>query len=60
MQWLLGFAFVKYFNLLLAAIDMHGCMWLFGGCCAAEAVFIAAWMPETKGRTWEEIRKAML
>lgn len=59
MQWTLGFLFTKYFNDMVPIIQMHGWMWLFASCCAAEVLLVGIWMPETKGRSYEEIRKAM-
>lgn len=59
MHWALGFVFTKYFNDMVVTIHMHGWIWLFAGCLATEALLIGIWMPETKGRSYEEIRKAI-
>lgn len=34
---------------------MHGAMWFFAGCCLFEAIFMAVWLPETKGKSDKEI-----
>lgn len=38
------------------AIGIHGAYFMYAGICAAGTVFIAAFVPETKGRTPEEIK----
>lgn len=60
MLWLLGFMFVKYFNSMVDVLQMYGCMWFFAGCCFFELGFLAVMMPETKGKSYEEIRRALM
>lgn len=57
--WVMAFMFVRYFNAMVGAFAMHGCLWIFAGCCIFEFVIVAIWMPETKGKGYEEIRKAL-
>ena len=41
---------------MTASIQYYGVMWLFGGCCIGLAVFAFFFIPETKGKSFEEIQ----
>ena len=43
-----------------AAIGMSGAFFVFAGVCAVAFVFVYRLVPETKGRTLEEIERSLL
>ncbi|XP_064541797.1 facilitated trehalose transporter Tret1 [Drosophila montana] len=53
--WLLSMLTIKLIPLLTAAWGMHGTVLLFAGCSLAGALFIAIFLPETRGKTIETI-----
>lgn len=53
--WLLSFIVTKLFAPLSAIIGVYGCFWLFASFSALSLVYVATLLPETKGRTLEEI-----
>lgn len=36
-------------------LGMHGSMYVFTGCCVAGATFVIGVLPETKGKSFDEI-----
>lgn len=54
-SWIMGFAMVKVFPLVVLQIGLHGCIYGFAGCCFLGAVFVALVLPETKGKSYNEI-----
>ncbi|XP_026286989.1 facilitated trehalose transporter Tret1-2 homolog isoform X1 [Frankliniella occidentalis] len=54
-QTLCAFVSTKFFLNLQSLLGMHGCLWLFAGCCLAGAAFVALAAIETKGKTLERI-----
>lgn len=59
-SWFTAFLFVRYFNTMVYVLEMYGSLWLFALCCIINFVVVAYWMPETKGKDYEEIRKMMM
>lgn len=57
--WMFAFIMVKAFPLIAAAVGMYGCWFLFAGVAFAGAVFVLAVLPETKGKSFEEIMEIM-
>ena len=53
----LGFLMAKTFADLLEGIGGSGTFWLYGSVCALGALFTAVFVPETRGRSIEEIQK---
>ena len=53
--WLACFLLTYTFPLLNAALGAAGTFWTYAAVCLAGAVFLSARLPETKGRTLEEI-----
>lgn len=49
------FVMVKVFPKLVVMIGLHGCIFGFAGCCFFGAVFVAVVLPETKGKSYNEI-----
>lgn len=54
-MWIGSFLVIKYFSTVLEIIGMHGCMFLFSGCCFAGVFFFGLFVPETKGKTLDTI-----
>ena len=54
-QWLANLAVSLTFLLLIQAIGKPATFWLYAGLCLAAFVFTAAFVPETRGKTLEEI-----
>ena len=54
-QWLANLAVSLTFLLLINAIGKSATFWLYAALCAAAFVFTAFFVPETKGKTLEEI-----
>lgn len=54
-QWLANLAVSLTFLLLIHSIGKPATFWLYAGLCLAAIVFTAVFVPETKGKTLEEI-----
>ncbi|GJQ75921.1 hypothetical protein Trydic_g17981 [Trypoxylus dichotomus] len=55
--WLLSFVITKYFESISVQIGMGGSFWIFSGFNFIAIIFIIFWVPETKGKTFEEIQE---
>ncbi|XP_029170084.1 facilitated trehalose transporter Tret1-like [Nylanderia fulva] len=55
MAWISAFVLVKIFADLIALLGMHGCFFLLAISCACSFMFCFVLVPETKGRTREDI-----
>ena len=55
-NWLFAFIITMTLDKMTSSIQYYGVMWLFGGCCIALFVFAYFLIPETKGRSFEEIQ----
>jgi len=53
--WLLTFLVTKAFAPLSRQIGVAGCFWVFAGFSAVSLLYVGLLLPETKGRTLEEI-----
>ncbi|KAK9890881.1 hypothetical protein WA026_012225 [Henosepilachna vigintioctopunctata] len=54
--WILGFIITKYFNLLSDKIGQSGSFGFFSLCCLVAANFILLYLPETTGKSLQEIQ----
>uniref|UniRef100_A0A182NGP0 Major facilitator superfamily (MFS) profile domain-containing protein n=1 Tax=Anopheles dirus TaxID=7168 RepID=A0A182NGP0_9DIPT len=57
--WTISFLVVKYFPVMVELIGLHGCMWVFSAVCLTAGLFNAIFIPETRGRSIEQIIHAM-
>jgi len=57
--WIACFVLTFTFPLLNSSLGAAGTFWLYAAICAAGFVFIRALVPETKGRTLEQIETAV-
>ncbi|XP_027470245.1 solute carrier family 2, facilitated glucose transporter member 6 isoform X1 [Zalophus californianus] len=54
-SWLTAFALTKSFLLVVNAFGLHVPFFFFAAICLASLVFTGCWVPETKGRSLEQI-----
>lgn len=57
--FVLVFATTKLLPLLIDKLKFHGCMFSFAGCCLFGALVIFLYVPETKGKTHEQIMESL-
>ncbi|XP_052413321.1 solute carrier family 2, facilitated glucose transporter member 8-like [Carassius gibelio] len=55
-NWTCAFIVTKTFQNLMDAITSAGTFWMFSALCALNVIFTAIFVPETKGKTLEEIQ----
>ncbi|CAG7718364.1 unnamed protein product [Allacma fusca] len=55
--WGLGFLIAKFFKDMLAVLTSYGCYWLFSACSFAGFIYCLLVVPETKGKSLEEIQR---
>lgn len=58
--WIACFVLTYTFPLLNEWLEAAGTFWLYGGICLAGFLFIRAYLPETKGKSLEDIEKEMI
>jgi len=56
-NWLLAFIVTKFYEDLLNATSAYWCYWIFAIVCATGTIFILLIIPETKGKSVEEIQR---
>lgn len=54
--WILSFLVTRFFNPVATAIGMHMAFWIFGVCCVGAFFFTMLLVPETKGKSFQEIQ----
>lgn len=54
--WFLGFILTKTFSTVCDAIGIHFVFWIFALCCIFALLFTAFVLPETEGKTLQEIQ----
>lgn len=55
-SWGVSFLYVRYFALMVDQYHMYGCMWIFATFCFAKSLFSILYLPETKGKSFDEIK----
>ncbi|KAF4697694.1 hypothetical protein FOZ60_000046 [Perkinsus olseni] len=55
-NWLCSFIVTHFLNQVTEAITFYGVFWLFAGICLIMVLFVLFLVPETKGKTFEEIQ----
>lgn len=58
--WIASFALTYSFPIIDRALGNAGAFFTYGGICFLGAVFVFLWVPETRGRTLEEIEAQTL
>uniref|UniRef100_F7G5I6 Solute carrier family 2 member 8 n=1 Tax=Ornithorhynchus anatinus TaxID=9258 RepID=F7G5I6_ORNAN len=54
-NWIMAFLVTKEFHHLMDFLTSYGTFWLFSGFCIVNVIFTAFCVPETKGKTLEQI-----
>ncbi|KAJ7383683.1 Solute carrier 2 (Facilitated glucose transporter) member 8 [Desmophyllum pertusum] len=54
-NWTLAFVVTKTYDSMVTAFTIQGVYWFYAGCCLLGFIFVYLLMPETKGKTLEEI-----
>ncbi|CAG4967342.1 unnamed protein product [Parnassius apollo] len=54
--WILSFLVTRYFEPIANAVGMYVAFWLFGVCCVVGFFFTLFLVPETKGKSLQEIQ----
>ncbi|XP_044020908.1 facilitated trehalose transporter Tret1-like isoform X2 [Aphidius gifuensis] len=58
-NWFIVFTVTKTFQDTMSAIGAGPTFWIFGAICCVALIFVIIWVPETRGRSLEEIEKGM-
>ena len=58
-NWFFSFVITKEFADLESAIHSFGAFWLFAGICLLGVAFVFYYVPETKGKSLEEIEATL-
>lgn len=56
-SWSIVFVVTKYFTGLTIAIGVDGAFYFLAGCSLLMVLFVAIFLPETKGRSFEELER---
>lgn len=59
MLWFLAFLVLKCLPLLIVTFSYHGMMFSFAGVCFIGAVLVILFLPETKGKSYEQIMEML-
>lgn len=54
-----AFIVLKFMPFLNETVGLHGTMFLFGGFCLACTLFVIVYVPETKGKNYDEIMESL-
>jgi len=54
-NWTMAFTVTKTFKSMVATINNQGVYWFYAGFCLLAFLFVYLLMPETKGKSLEEI-----
>ncbi|KAJ8942447.1 hypothetical protein NQ318_002659 [Aromia moschata] len=57
--WVLGFLLTNYFNIVTSLIGTAGSFGIFSVCCVIAAVFTYVFVPETSGKSLQEIQEIL-
>jgi len=58
-NWLFAFFVTKFFSSLVSAIHIYNTFWLFTLFSVLGTVFVVTIVPETKGKTMDEIQEIL-
>lgn len=58
-NWTCTFIVTKTFHNIIEAINMYGTVWLFAVICLLGLLFVIFFVPETRGKSLEEIEKKL-
>lgn len=58
-SWTLSFISTKYLPQFLELLTFHFSMYFFAGVCILSAIYIVLYMPETRGKSYEQIMQSL-
>jgi hypothetical protein len=58
-KWGLIFVETRFFRNVVDSVGPAPCYWIFSGVCLLGGLFVLVFVPETKGRSLEEISKSL-
>jgi len=58
-NWLMAFIVTKFYTNMIDAVHSYGTFWIFSGFCAIGTLFVYFLVPETKGKTLEQIQREL-
>lgn len=58
-NWILAFGLLRYFSTLVALLQFYTCMFIFCGFALFGMFFVMFYVPETKGKSFEEIENSL-
>ncbi|XP_020285805.1 facilitated trehalose transporter Tret1-2 homolog isoform X2 [Pseudomyrmex gracilis] len=58
-NWLMAFIVTYFYESLVRAVHSYGTFWIFSGFCVVGIIFVYFLVPETKGKTLEEIQREL-
>lgn len=56
MCWLAGFVWTRFFREVAASYGIYTAFWILAICCGLGFIFSVTMLPETKGKTFDEIQ----
>jgi len=59
-KWVASFLTTRFFLDIMSILGEDGGYWLFAGFSFLGAVYVTFWIPETKGKTLEEIQRGYI
>ncbi|KAL4708548.1 hypothetical protein ACJJTC_014156, partial [Scirpophaga incertulas] len=59
MCWLAGFIWTRFFREVAASYGIYTAFWILAVCCGFGFIFSATLLPETKGKTFDEIQEML-
>jgi SP family facilitated glucose transporter-like MFS transporter 8 len=58
-NWVMAFMVTKFYKNMISAVDSYGTFWIFSGFCGVGILFVYFLVPETKGKTLEQIQREL-
>ncbi|KAL0267507.1 UNVERIFIED_CONTAM: hypothetical protein PYX00_009759 [Menopon gallinae] len=58
-SWFLAFVMTKSFGFIMTYLGSYSAFWIFSVCCGLGGVFVYFLLPETKGKTLDEIQEIL-
>lgn len=58
-NWLMAFIVTKFYSDMVDAVQSYGTFWIFSFFCAIGIVFVYFLVPETKGKTLDQIQREL-
>ena len=56
-NWLCAFIVIKFYDNMETSMHSYGAYWFFAGFCLLTVVYVFIFLPETKGKTLEEVEE---